>query len=88
MAGRGKKKEPKKNNPHPKQAHPGIKCIRGEPLYYSQLKERISLTLTPAAIEELTKLADATGLSRSELLERYLRGLLCLLPCDKAEEET
>lgn len=31
--------------------------------------------------------ADATELSRSELLERYLRGLLCLLPCDQTEAE-
>jgi hypothetical protein len=87
MKGRKKKKDQKATKQRPKQAHPGIKCIRGEPLYYSELKKRISLTLTPTAIEQLSRLADATELSRSELLERYLRGLLCFLPCDQAEEE-
>lgn len=87
MAGRSKKKKQTEVKHFSKQAHPGTKCVRGEPLYYSQLKNRISLTLTPSAIARLSEIADAVGLSRSELLERYLRGLLCLLPCEPPEED-
>jgi Ribbon-helix-helix protein, copG family len=63
-----------KHQPHqPKQSHKGQKCIRGQSLYYDELKKRITLTLTPTVIKKLSVIADEQGLSRSEYLERLIR---------------
>jgi hypothetical protein len=49
------------------------KCLRGEPIYYEELKKSLNLTLTPTAIEKLNNLAMEQGISRSEVVERWLR---------------
>ncbi len=49
------------------------KCLRGEPIYYEELKKSLNLTLTPTAIEKLNNLAMQQGISRSEVVERWLR---------------
>jgi hypothetical protein len=58
---------------YPKQSHKGQKCVRGEPLYYDELKKRITLSLTPTAIDKLSAIASNQGLSRSEVVEQLLR---------------
>ena len=49
------------------------KCLRGEPIYYEELKKPLNLTLTPTAIEKLNNLAMQQRISRSEVVERWLR---------------
>jgi hypothetical protein len=50
---------------------------KGEPRTdYDEQKERINLSLTPTAIASLDKAAEAEGVSRSELVERYARSLV------------
>ena len=51
----------------------GQKAQRGKPIYYDEVKERISVMLTPTSINILNIVAEAEGLSRSEYLERLLR---------------
>lgn len=56
-----------------KASHPGQQCRRGEPIFYSEKKKPISLTLTPTAIEKLTQMAIELSVSRSEVIEQLLR---------------
>jgi len=60
---------------HRKSSHKGKKCQRGEPVYYDQKKKQLNITLTPFAIARLEELAGSEGCSRSEAIERWLRGL-------------
>ncbi|HEY9830612.1 MAG TPA: hypothetical protein V6D26_08535 [Stenomitos sp.] len=53
----------------------GQKGQRGQPFYYDEVKERISLMLTPTAKKKLAKGAEAKGFSRSEFVENWLRSL-------------
>jgi hypothetical protein len=48
-----------------KTGHKGKACRRGVPVYYDELKQRISLTLTPSAISHLEKLSTQEGFSCS-----------------------
>lgn len=57
-------------------SHEGIACRRGQPIYYDEKKERCNLMLTPTALEKLKELAISHQISRSEVLERWLRGTL------------
>ncbi len=59
-----------------KGSHKGIACRKGEPIFWDELKERINLSLTPTAIAKLTQIASEENLTRSEALERILRGML------------
>ena len=59
-----------------KGSHKGIDCRKGEPIFWDELKERINLSLTPTAIAKLTQIASEENLTRSEALERILRGML------------
>lgn len=78
MADRKKKRKKIEERPlfQRKQRHPGKKCVKNEPIFYDELKKRISLTLTPTAIDILTELAEKHGISRSEYLEQKLRGII------------
>ena len=53
---------------------------------YDETKQQVSLTLTPTAIAELDKAARSRGISRSELTERYARGLATLQPIESTPE--
>jgi hypothetical protein len=61
-----------------KVGHKGKACRRGVPVYYDELKQRISLTLTPSAISHLEKLSTQEGFSCSEFIERLLRGKVAM----------
>jgi hypothetical protein len=56
-----------------KRSHKGQKCLRGQPIYYEEVKKSINLTLTPSSITKLTKIAEKMNLSRSEAVEQILR---------------
>ncbi|MBD2075503.1 hypothetical protein H6F86_16690 [Phormidium sp. FACHB-592] len=56
-----------------KATHKGKKCNRGQPIFYEEVKQRITLTLTPIALEELKTLAIRRACSRSEVIEQWLR---------------
>ncbi len=58
-----------------KKKHPGVACRRGQPIYYEEVKEKLNLALTPTAKQILTSLASAQGISRSEVIETYLRNI-------------
>jgi metal-responsive CopG/Arc/MetJ family transcriptional regulator len=56
----------------------GKKRIKGEPAIYDEKKTRATVSLTQAAIEQLDTRAKQMGLSRSELIEQFARGLVGL----------
>jgi hypothetical protein len=70
----------KKQSYERKPSHKGIACRKGEPIFWNELKKRLNLSLTPTAIANLTKIAEAENISRSEALERILRGVLLVKP--------
>lgn len=49
------------------------KRMRGEPVFYDEVKKTINLKLTPTAIKKLTTEAKDFNLSRSEFLEQFIR---------------
>ncbi|HEY9876820.1 MAG TPA: hypothetical protein V6D29_00130 [Leptolyngbyaceae cyanobacterium] len=53
----------------------GNKGMRGQPISYSEVKQQVTLSLTPLAIKYLKVLARRAGCSRSETIERRLRSL-------------
>ena len=63
-----------------KGSHKGIACRKGKPIFWAELKERINLSLTPTAIAKLTQIAEEKNITRSEALERILRGMLQVNP--------
>jgi hypothetical protein len=54
----------------------GKKRIKGEPLFYDEVKKDTILMLTNTARQRLQQQAEELGISRSELVERFARGLL------------
>jgi transposase len=56
--------------------HMNKKRIKGEPALYDEFKTRATMTLTPTAIKELDKKATELGITRSELVERFARGII------------
>ena len=49
---------------------------KGEDMYgYGEQKKPLNLSLTPTAIEKISKVADKQELSKSELVERWARDL-------------
>ena len=60
----------------PEAARKGIKAAKGQPIFYSEKKQRVNLTLTPTASEGLEKFAQALNLSVSEFVERIGRGTI------------
>lgn len=59
----------------------GQKGIKGQPFYYDEVKKQGSLMLTPTSWKKLDKIAETAGLTRSEFLERVLRGILIFPDC-------
>lgn len=54
----------------------GQKRIKGEGILWDEPKKRVSIVLTPTAIEGLDKMAQSLNISRSELIEMVGRGHL------------
>jgi tartrate dehydratase beta subunit/fumarate hydratase class I family protein len=54
----------------------GQKRIKGEGILWDEPKKRVSIVLTPTAIEGLDNIANSIGVSRSELIEIVGRGQL------------
>lgn len=50
--------------------------VKANRLEYGEQKERISVNLTPTAQRLLNEQGESLGISRSELIERFARGLL------------
>jgi hypothetical protein len=53
--------------------HKGKPCRRGQPIYYSEVKERIHLCLTATARRLLEEQAVEARCSISEFIERWVR---------------
>ena len=71
-----------------KGTHKGIACRKGEAIFWDEPKKRFNISLTPQAIKNLTKIAEQENLSRSEVLERILRGMLVVnLNRDSQDEQ-
>lgn len=51
---------------------------------YEEPKTRVNMALTPSSIELLDNRATQIGVSRSELIEQFARGLLENLPPEEA----
>lgn len=58
------------------QISPKRKRLRNQPEIYNQVKQSVSIGLTPWAIEQLDMIAQQVDLSRSELIERIARGFV------------
>jgi metal-responsive CopG/Arc/MetJ family transcriptional regulator len=52
--------------------------MRGQPEIYDELKEIVSISITPTARAGLDRLSEQLNISRSELIERVGRGLLTI----------
>lgn len=52
--------------------------MRGQPEIYDELKEIVSISVTPTARAGLDRLSEQLNISRSELIERVGRGLLTI----------
>ncbi len=68
------KRKQKKPDWMKKSSHPGIACRKGQAICYEEVKTNINLTLTPTALDILKELAMQMKISRSEIIERWLRG--------------
>lgn len=55
--------------------HKGKACRRSQPVYYGEVKRHCNILLTPTALEKLEQLAIDQEISRSEVIERWLRSL-------------
>lgn len=66
----------KRTTDTPEAARKGIKTSKGQPIFYSEKKQRANFTLTPTAIEGLEKFAQQLNLSVSEFIERIGRGTI------------
>ncbi len=62
----------------PKKGQKGQKSLKGQPELYDELKNRVTVSLTPTAVTGLDALAQSVELSRSELVEQIGRGLFSL----------
>lgn len=62
----------------PKKGQKGQKSLKGQPELYDELKNRVTVSLTPTAVAGLDAVAKSMDLSRSELVEQIGRGLLSL----------
>lgn len=74
---------PKNKSPRPgyqrKQGKPGAKSLRGCPEIYDEKKQQFNVTLTPKAIAILAEIATTIGESRSQVIEKAIRGEINLL---------
>lgn len=65
---------------HHKKGQKGIKSMRGRPEMYSEVKAKVSFTLTPTAVKGLDDLSSSLNLSRSEFIERIGRAIIPVQP--------
>lgn len=56
----------------------GKKRVKGEPVFYSEIKRNTMLTLTDTAKHLLDERARELGVTRSELVEQFARGIIQL----------
>lgn len=70
-----------------KQGKPGAKTLRGCPELYGQKKQQFNITLTPQAIATLADIATLIGESRSQVLEKAIRGEIDLLQLLKKQKQ-
>jgi hypothetical protein len=62
---------------------------KGQPLTeYNEMKTRITVSITPTAVNGIDAIADSLQVSRSELMEQIGRGLLKLVPGDTTANST
>jgi hypothetical protein len=54
----------------------GKKRVKDEPVFYDEVKKDTIVMLTETARQCLQEKADKLGISRSEVVERFARGLL------------
>lgn len=54
----------------------GKKRVKDEPVFYDEVKKDTIVMLTETARQRLKEQADKLGISRSEVIERFARGLL------------
>lgn len=57
-------------------AKPKHKSMRNQPEMYDEIKKSFSFSLTKTAVKKLESLAKRYGISRSELVEQFARGLI------------
>lgn len=63
------------------------KRVKGIPVSYDEVKNRVSLTLTPTATTKLDETASEYGVSRSELVEQIARGIIPLASPNSSGKE-
>ena len=51
----------------------GQKALRGNPLFYEEVKQPLNTSLSPKALKQLAFLAEQTNMSRSEVIECLIR---------------
>lgn len=54
----------------------GVKSRRGQPELYDELKQIVSISITPTGVRGLDEISQALGISRSELIERIGRRVI------------
>ncbi len=69
-----------------KRIHKGMKSLRGQPEDYDQLKQRVTICITPSAREGLDHLSSLRAISRSELIERIGRQILKIVDAELFQE--
>ena len=74
-----KKATPQRPSCQHKKGKTGTKTLRGIPELYDQKKKQFNTTLTPQTLSILEKVANLTGESRSEVIEKAMRGEIDLL---------
>ena len=62
-----------------KKGKPKVKTLRGKAEIYGQKKRQFNATLTPETIEILENIAVLIGESRSQVIEKAIRGEIDLL---------
>lgn len=85
MANR-KKEKPQRPNYQRKQGKSGAKSLRGCPEIYDQKKRQFNITLTPSSIDTLAEIAILVGESRSQVIEKAIRGEIDLLELSKHKD--
>lgn len=61
-----------------KPSRKGVKSLRGKPELYDELKNIVSVCITPTALAGLDELSQKRAISRSELIEQIGRQIIQL----------
>jgi uncharacterized protein (DUF1778 family) len=70
-----------------KRGNPRVKTRRGVAELYEHKKRKFNATLTPEAIKILEKIANLIGESRSQVIEKAMRGEIDILQMLKVLEQ-